>query len=135
VLDDLGLSEALASLARRTAAAGVSVEADHVDLPEHVEIALYRIAQEALQNVVKHSGATAALIELRQEAAAVTLTVTDNGAGFDLAALNCGGLEGGGFGLPSMTERAELIGGTLEIRSAPGRGTTATATVPVPVPS
>lgn len=99
-----------------------------------MEIALYRIAQEALQNVVKHSGATAALIELRQEAAAVILTVTDDGAGFDPAARDDddGGLEGGGFGLPSMTERAELVGGTLEVRSSPGRGTTVTATVPVP---
>lgn len=98
-----------------------------------MEIALYRIAQEALQNVVKHSGATAALIELRQEASAVILTVTDDGAGFDPAAHgDDGGLEGGGFGLPSMTERAELVGGTLEVRSSPGRGTTVTATVPVP---
>ena len=76
---------------------------------------------------------TAALIELRQEASAVILTVTDDGAGFDPAALDGdGGLEGGGFGLPSMTERAELVGGTLEVRSSPGRGTTVTATVPVP---
>jgi two-component system, NarL family, sensor kinase len=142
VLDDLGLTDALASLGRRTAAVPVSVEADYVDLPEHVEIALYRIAQEALQNVVKHSGASVALIEMRESASGVILSVTDDGAGFDVAAVvSAGPAEAGqagdgeagaaGFGLPSMAERAELVGGTLEIRSAPGRGTTVTAMVPV----
>ena len=67
VLDDLGLADGLASLARSIGGVQVTVEADECTLPEHVEIALYRIAQEALQNVVKHAGASAASVVLRRD--------------------------------------------------------------------
>jgi two-component system NarL family sensor kinase len=138
VLDDLGLADGLASLARSIPSVRVTVEAAECPLPEHVEIALYRIAQEALQNVVKHSGAAEAELELRAEPGAVRLRVTDHGSGFvpgqpaDLAEAD--GSEPGsepGYGLRSMTERAELVGGKLEVRSRLGRGTTVTARVPV----
>jgi len=121
VLDDLGL----ASLARSIYGVQVTVEADECALPEHVEIALYRIAQEALQNVVKHAGAYAASVELRCDPGLVCLRITDDGAGFhpDAAAP--------GFGLSGMTERAELVGGHLDVRSSPGRGTTIEARIPV----
>jgi signal transduction histidine kinase len=104
----------------------VTVDADECDLPEHVEIALYRIAQEALQNVVKHSGAAAASIVLRCDPGLVSLQVADDGAGFDPEASG----DHGGFGLSGMAERAELVGGHLDVRSAPGRGTTIEARVP-----
>ncbi|HEY1917172.1 MAG TPA: GAF domain-containing sensor histidine kinase [Streptosporangiaceae bacterium] len=136
VLDDLGLADGLASLARSVGSIEITVDADECPLPEHVEIALYRIAQEALQNVVKHSGARRAGLELRSEPKAVRLRVTDHGAGFDSAAAALSADRGGdgrsGYGLRSMTERAELVGGTLEVRSRPGRGTTVSVWVPVP---
>ncbi len=125
VLDDLGLASGLASLARGIAAMPVTVEADECALPEHVEIALYRIAQEALQNVVKHSGAGSASVVLRAHADRVSLRITDDGAGFDPEAVEAG------FGLAGMTERAELVGGRLDIRTAPGRGTTIEARIPI----
>jgi two-component system, NarL family, sensor kinase len=125
VLDDLGLADGLASLARGIGGVQVTVEADECPLPEYVEIALYRIAQEALQNVVKHAGASAASVVLRCDPGLVSLRITDDGAGFypDAAAP--------GFGLSGMAERAELVGGRLDVRSGPGRGTTVEARIPV----
>ncbi|MBO0776343.1 MAG: GAF domain-containing sensor histidine kinase, partial [Actinobacteria bacterium] len=127
VLDDLGLADGLASLARSIAQVPVTVAGTECQLPEHVMIALYRIAQEALQNVVKHAHASQAEVELHCDASSVQLRVTDDGRGFDVAA------QPGGdacYGLRSMAERAELIGGRLSVTSRPGIGTTVTATVP-----
>ncbi len=128
VLDDLGLADGLASLARSIAQVPVRVTGAGCDLPEHVVIALYRIAQEALANVVKHAQATHAEVELRCDARAVLLRVSDDGRGFDIGARPDGAAS---YGLRSMTERAELIGGRLSVTSRPGIGTTVTATVPV----
>jgi signal transduction histidine kinase len=128
VLDDLGLADGLASLARSIAQVQVSVESTERRLPEHVEIALYRIAQEALQNVVKHAHATQAEVELRCDAASAMLRVSDDGNGFDVAARPD---DETSYGLRSMAERAELVGGRLTVTSRPGLGTTVTATVPV----
>jgi signal transduction histidine kinase len=128
VLDDLGLTDGLASLARSIAQVPVRVVGTECELPEHVVIALYRIAQEALQNVVKHAQATQAQVELRCDAKRVVLRVTDNGRGFDLGARPDSEAS---YGLRSMTERAELIGGRLSVTSRPGSGTTVMATVPV----
>ncbi len=141
LLDDLGLADGLASLGRSTAGVRVEVDAQECTLPEHVQIALYRIAQEALQNVVKHARAEVARLELRLERGMAVLQVADDGAGFDPAA--AGGHEDGagqggapgpggapGYGLRSMAERAGLVGGRFEVRSAPGRGTTVTVRVP-----
>lgn len=131
VLDDLGLADGLASLARSIAQVRVRVTGTgctDCPLPEHVTIALYRIAQEALQNVVKHSQAANAEVELDCDAARVRLRVADDGQGFDIGARADGEAS---YGLRSMTERAELVGGRLTVTSRPGLGTTVTATVPV----
>jgi len=128
VLDDLGLTDGLASLARSIAQVEVRVVGTECELPEHVMIALYRIAQEALQNVVKHAHATQAEVELRCDAKRVLLRVTDDGRGFDIGARPD---SESSYGLRSMTERAELIGGSLSVTSRPGIGTTVTATAPV----
>jgi signal transduction histidine kinase len=125
VLDDLGLADGLASLARSIAAVPVAVTGSGQRLPDHVEIALYRIAQEALQNVVKHSGAAQARIELRCSSSATVLRVHDDGHGFDVSSR-----WDASYGLRSMAERAELVGGRLTVTSRPGVGTTVTATVP-----
>jgi len=128
VLDDLGLADGLASLARSIAQVQVRVTGTECPLPEHVMVALYRIAQEALQNVVKHAQATQAEVELRCDAASALLRVTDNGRGFEVGTRPDGGTS---YGLRSMAERAELVGGRLSVVSRPGVGTTVTATVPV----
>ena len=82
VLDDLGLAGALAALARDLPGVTTSLALDDVDLPDHVEIALYRIAQEALQNVVKHAAANRVTVRLGADPGGVRLAVTDDGVGF-----------------------------------------------------
>jgi signal transduction histidine kinase len=127
ILDDLGLADGLASLARSIGQVDVRVSGSDCPLPEHVVIALYRIAQEALQNVVKHAQATRAQVQLRCDASSAVLRVTDDGQGFDVGTRS--GNETS-YGLRSMAERAELVGGRFTVTSRPGLGTTVTATVP-----
>ena len=132
VLDDLGLADGLASLARSIAQVQVRVATVECRLPEHMEIALYRIAQEALQNVVKHAAARSAEVELRCDESRVLLRVTDDGRGFDVGARqDNAAADEVSYGLRSMAERAELIGGRLSVTSRPGLGTIVTATVPL----
>ncbi len=129
VLDDLGLAASLESLARSTPLANVAVDTVSIELPEHVETAVYRIAQEALQNIMKHAGATHVHLRLSVAAGAVVLEVSDDGVGFDPTAVpeRAGPA---GYGLPGMQQRAELLGGQLTADSAPGRGTTVRLRVP-----
>jgi signal transduction histidine kinase len=95
-------------------------------LPFAIEQTLFRIAQESLANVTRHSGATCVDIQLAYESEAVRLTITDNGCGFDPASAS-----GSGVGLLSMAERTGAVAGKLEINSAPGRGTRILARCPV----
>ena len=109
----------------------IRVEAEDVErLPLDVENGLYRIAQEALHNVVKHAGASHASIRLWGEDGAVRLTVEDDGAGFDITAVPSGHL-----GLVGMRARAERLGATLAIRSRPGAGTRVEVRVPIETPA
>lgn len=123
VLDDLGLGPGLESLARSIAGVEVRVEAEPVDLPGHVEAALYRIAQEALQNVMKHAEASSVLVVLTNSDDGVRLVVADDGRGFDDDAVNAGAEDRRSYGLIGIRERAELIGATLNLVSRPGMGT------------
>lgn len=131
VLDDLGLAGGLASLARSIGQLHVDVELADVRLPDHIELALYRIAQECLQNVVKHAHASNALLKFAADAEHARLEIIDNGIGFDTFERPLGADEMGGYGLLSMAERAEIVGGRLNIRSRPGSGTIVTATIPL----
>jgi signal transduction histidine kinase len=99
-------------------------------LDPEVETHLYRISQEALNNLFKHAEATnvSVLLELRKNN--VVLIVEDNGKGFDVNEQSIVQTSGKGLGLVGMRERATLVGGSLEIESAPGRGTTIFALVP-----
>jgi len=126
VLDDFGLAGGLASLASSIPEIDMELRLADDRLPEHTEVALYRIAQECAQNVVKHSRALVATVAFTVIDGVARLEVTDNGVGFDPAATGRAG-----YGMLSMAERAELVGGTLEVRSRPGAGTTVTVTVPV----
>jgi two-component system, NarL family, sensor kinase len=132
VLDDLGLNPALRSLAADLGA-GLEVETDleDCDVAPHVETALYRIAQEALQNAVKHARARRVRIVTRCDLGSVRLEIADDGAGFDPAA----DPDHLSYGLVIMEERAKLVGGQLEVRSQPGSGTTVIARVPAGAPS
>jgi len=126
-LDDLGLRAALANYVQDWATrVGIRAEL-HTSgllddrLPPDVETTLYRIAQEALTNCAKHSGASNVDIILERRPDHVLLIVEDDGAGFDMAAVRSASE---GFGLLGMQERAALVGATLEIESAVGKGTT-----------
>lgn len=94
-------------------------------LPAETESMIYRLVQEALNNVVKHAGASRAEAVLERADGVVEITVRDDGRGFDPATAN------GGFGLTGMRERVELAGGELRIDAAPGRGTAVSATIPL----
>jgi len=136
VLDDLGLAGGLASLAASIPEVDLSLDLDDRRLPEHIEVALYRISQESIQNVVKHSRALVASVRFAVRDGVATLEVADNGVGFETGfatdfATRTTATDGGGYGMLSMAERAELVGGTLTVRSRPGDGTTVTVTVPI----
>ncbi len=96
-------------------------------LPEHIETELYRIAQEALNNSLKHSNATSVAITLQTGRDPVSLTVIDNGRGFAAEEI----ADKGGLGLVSMQERAQRLGGRVEVESAPGEGVSITVTIPL----
>ncbi|HEU4759777.1 MAG TPA: ATP-binding protein, partial [Dehalococcoidia bacterium] len=97
-------------------------------LPTPVELVLYRVVQEALANVAKHSGASRARVSLSRQRNVVTASVTDDGKGFEMKRVTD---SGGGLGLFGMGERLALVGGALQIDSTPGSGTTVTARVPL----
>ena len=144
-LDDLGLAAALEALARRAQAIeGLDVKTE-IDLgpatgdgggrrldPE-LESTIYRIVQEALTNVSRHAEATSAVVSVSERDGVVRASVIDDGKGLpDSSRLGPrgDGLEGG-FGMSGMRERAELVGGELELTPAPGRGTMMRLTVPL----
>jgi signal transduction histidine kinase len=132
-LDQIGLAPALRTLAERKSREGgleIDVlvrmrEDDGERLPQETESTLYRLVQEALNNVAKHAGASRAEAVVERSGDVVEVTVSDDGRGFDPAAAN------GGFGLTGMRERVVLAGGDLKIDTAPGRGTVVTATIPL----
>jgi two-component system, NarL family, sensor kinase len=130
VLDDLGLAGGLASLAATLPQLHMELDLCDERLPEHIEVALYRIAQEALQNVVKHAHASSVALLFRVQDGVARLQVRDDGVGFRPAVPVPAGARTGGYGLNSMAERAELVGGRVVLRSRPGSGTTLVATLP-----
>jgi signal transduction histidine kinase len=97
-------------------------------LPAHTEEALYRIAQEALHNVVKHANARSARVRLERTPEAAVLTVQDDGTGFDPSLVS-----GAKLGLIGMRQRAERLGGAMEISSSPGAGTCVSVVLPIAV--
>ena len=133
VLDDLGLVAALEWLARQTAVQeglDVHVTADAADAPIAAPLAsvLYRVAQEALRNVIRHAGATHVDVVLRRSGADATLEVSDDGHGFDVERAE---ERRPGMGLFSMRERVALVNGRLTVTSSGRRGTQVVATVPL----
>jgi signal transduction histidine kinase/streptogramin lyase len=133
-LDKLGLGASIEAMAERIG--GSSDIAFTVTIPsmsgvvasDH-DINVYRIVQESLNNIVKHSGATRASIEIASDGADLVITIADNGRGFDAKAARTATI-GSGFGLAGVGERVGMLGGRHSIVSAPGRGTTVTIVLP-----
>jgi signal transduction histidine kinase/ligand-binding sensor domain-containing protein len=132
-LDQLGLTKAIEWMVENVSVSSTAHFAselenlDGVFSPE-MEISLYRIIQEGLNNVVKHAAATEVILELKRESNAVRFSLLDDGRGF----LKTNWKSNGGLGLESIAERAKFLGGTFEIQSAPGKGTRLTVLLVVP---
>jgi signal transduction histidine kinase len=128
----IGLVSGLRALQREMSRSDLNVTFTHDNvqesLPSELTVSLFRIAQEALQNAVKHSHAQTVRVHLQGGPTELVLTVSDDGAGFDLDSE-----WGKGLGLISIGERVEAVGGTLTVRSRPGAGTSLTVVVPVGV--
>jgi signal transduction histidine kinase len=133
LVDDLGIEAALRNEAERIRLRNGITVVQHVediqrDLPHDAALALFRIAQEALGNAVRHASPSAIELSLRHEAGLLTLIVRDDGSGFDTNAP--AGRHG--LGLYSMRERIRALHGSLNVRSSPGSGTTVVAAIPLP---
>lgn len=133
-LDRIGLTKAIEAVVRR--AAGATTIACHADIDSidsvlnaDSEINFYRIVQECLNNVVKHSRATVADVTVRRSATMLLLFVQDNGRGFIPDGTSRRDGTQGGFGLLGIAERAQLLGGKMTLRSTPGQGTTITVEI------
>jgi len=131
VLEELGLAEALRTECERRgrqSQVDLSIEIDTLPavIGKDAALCLFRVAQEALNNVARHAGARAASVTLRQMDGGLLLAVRDTGVGFDAESPG----KRRSLGLASMRERVRLVNGTLDIESAPGRGTAVIAWVP-----
>jgi len=131
-----GLPSALGRLAREQAERSrirIDVSADEIELPMETQTALLRLAQGALSNAIRHAEATRIEVQLARASEGVSLTVHDDGRGFDVDGAAAGAHEAGSFGIRAMRERVAQLGGTLDIESAPGEGTAVTARLPLGV--
>ena len=135
-LDDLGILATISWLCRefQTIYSGIRIE-QHIDLqeddvPEPLKTVIYRVMQEALNNIVKHSKADLVRLSLRKANGTTKLTIEDNGLGFDLEDVLSAESSKRGLGLSSMKERVELSGGSFAIESATGAGTIIRASWP-----
>lgn len=133
-LDMLGLAPAIESRARAIAEAGglrleLAVQDQERLLSPEAELAVYRIVQESLSNVVRHAGAETVFVGMQRKDGVLEIVVRDDGRGFDLDyTLDDSGR---GLGLFGMQERASYIGGTVDIDTSPGRGTEVRVRVPI----
>jgi len=130
-LEVLGLVPSVRSLCAETAKQqGIEVEFGHSGVPKSLPpdtvLSLFRIVQEGLRNVIRHSRASRVEVRLRGDSDEISLTLLDNGAGFDLTKNRASN----GIGIHSMRERARMLGGTFEVLSRPMQGTQITVTVP-----
>jgi signal transduction histidine kinase len=135
MLDDHGLAAALDWYGRQFAArAGiaVTVQADDTsaDVSPAVGIALFRIAQEALNNIAKHADARRVAVTLRRAGAEFVMSISDDGIGLPSAEKRAE-RRGNGLGMVTMRERAEAVGGRFAVEALPGRGTRLTVKVPL----
>jgi signal transduction histidine kinase len=137
-LDDLGLHTALSNYVEkwsRRSGVVVDLHSNGVDkrrLPPETETTIYRIIQEALNNILKHARARGVSVILERRRDQVVLVVEDDGQGFNVEAAACASGKKQGLGLLGMKERVALVGGTLGIESRVGGGATIVARIPTP---
>ncbi|OGN75346.1 MAG: hypothetical protein A2X25_01335 [Chloroflexi bacterium GWB2_49_20] len=138
ILDDLGLVSAIRWYARSNLeAAGIHIDVDAPEpmpeLPPQISITLFRISQEAVNNILRHAAARSVHIHISLEAQSICLDVIDDGRGFDMQAVSDEALQSHHLGLLGLRERAELLGGEILLDSTPGRGTCLQVCLPIPV--
>ncbi|MDO8567635.1 MAG: sensor histidine kinase, partial [Dehalococcoidales bacterium] len=137
VLDDLGLLSALRWLAEHRLSplevkTRVEVTGEEKKLPPHIEIALFRVVQEALTNIARHAEAHNVVVSVEFKESVILIEVEDDGKGFDISAIGpASEAKGVGLGLMGMEERVALLGGKFEIEAHPGDGTHLTIEVPL----
>jgi signal transduction histidine kinase len=132
-LDRFGLTRTLEDTTETVTRAGalqIKASIDDIDglFSADAEISIYRIAQESLNNIVKHSRASAARFEVHKNDGILRMTLEDNGVGFDYDAII--NRSSSGFGLANLRERVRLLGGSLKIETSPGKGTRLTVDIP-----
>jgi signal transduction histidine kinase len=135
ILEDLGLTRALQWLADNFAKnCHVRLVLDLADIDQlfsrNVQTSIYRIVQEALTNIVKHSGAGNASVIVRREEEKIVFSIEDDGKGFDTTRVADQGPSERGLGLAGMEERVSMLGGSLALRSEPGKGTRISFSIP-----
>ena len=117
-LDELLQQLINATIARARIEGELHIEGNINDLPQETHVAIYRTTQEALNNVAKHAEASKVVVAIHRNAELLTLSISDDGRGFDGSTQR-----GGHFGLGNMRERIETVGGTISMQSNPGEGT------------
>jgi two-component system sensor histidine kinase DegS len=135
ILDDLGLVPALEWLLddlekQHDIKTSISISGNRRRLAPEKELIVFRVAQEALSNVRRHSTASTVEMSIDIDETALTLIVNDNGQGFDMPQRVGDLIHSGRLGIVGMRERARLVDGTLIVQSEPGKGTTVTLRVP-----
>ncbi len=137
-LDRLGLTQAIRAIVDRTSGNEAILFACRVEdidslFDEDSEIHVYRIVQEAVNNVVKHSAATEAAVVVKKRSSLISISIRDNGRGFDTGVLYSSQPHDLGYGLSGIAERVRILDGSWTIDSHPGEGTSLTVEVPLPV--
>jgi len=127
-LDELGLTKAIESMLNRVSEASeieFKAEVDSIDnfFPKDAEINFYRIVQECVNNIVKHSNATEAGVRIKRIGAEMRFSIWGNGKDFDTDKLSSLKAKQSGFGLAGINERAKILGGKLSVNSSPENGT------------
>ena len=136
-LDDIGISETIYWFCQqfediyKNIRIQQLIEVEEDQIPEELKTVIFRVLQESLNNVAKHSKATCVQVSFLQKVKSVELVVLDNGIGFDSQGYAHQRARTQGFGLASMKERAELSGGRFTIQSAPGQATRICAVWPI----
>ncbi|MFV1992060.1 MAG: ATP-binding protein, partial [Acidimicrobiales bacterium] len=136
LLDDMGLQAAVRwhmreRLEGNGTVVDLQVEGHEMPLPPHVETSVYRIVQEAVNNIVRHTDATKAWLHIRWKPSELRVEIGDNGRGFVREEILTDYASGRGLGLLGMQERTELMGGVFTVQSEPGVGTQVTVRVPI----
>jgi signal transduction histidine kinase len=138
-LDRLGLTQTIRSTVNRAAEHSSILFASHADdmdglFDKESEIHVYRIVQEAVNNILKHSSATEAAVVVKRLTGTVSMSIRDNGHGFEPATLHEANSHDVGYGLSGIKERVRILGGTFAIDARAGQGTALSIEIPVPVP-